>query len=112
MVGDSAETFDTIAGYDPTNPGSTASGAPNFGRLPGRGVRGLRVAFVLHSSAHPEVTSAQEHVTHVLRAEGAEYASSCHLAERVNTYRQTAPTPAVHCSPSQPSSPKSDTASG
>ncbi len=76
-VADSALMLDAIAGHDPADPGSTASGARNFGHLLDRGVRDLRVGFVRHfhetdMPAHPEVTAALEDVARVLQAEGAE----------------------------------------
>jgi aspartyl-tRNA(Asn)/glutamyl-tRNA(Gln) amidotransferase subunit A len=76
-VADNALMLDAIAGYDPADPGSAASGARHFGRLLERGVRGLRIGFVRHfhetdMPGHPEVTAALEDVARVLQAEGAE----------------------------------------
>ncbi len=74
---DNALLLDAIAGHDPADPGSAASGARYFGRLLNRGVRDLRIGFVRHfhevdTPAHPEVTAAIEDVARVLQAEGAE----------------------------------------
>jgi len=76
-VADSALLLDAIAGYDPADPSSAASGVRHFGSLLDRGVRDLRVGFVRHfhetdMPAHPEVTAALEDVARVLQAEGAE----------------------------------------
>jgi aspartyl-tRNA(Asn)/glutamyl-tRNA(Gln) amidotransferase subunit A len=76
-VADNALMLDTIAGYDPEDPGSAATQSRYFGRLLGRGVRDLRIGFVRHfhekdMPAHPEVTAALEDVARVLQAEGAE----------------------------------------
>lgn len=76
-VADNALMLDAIAGYDPADPGSAASGARHFGSLLDRGVRGLRIGFVRHfhetdMPAHPEVTAALEDIARVLQAEGAE----------------------------------------
>ncbi len=76
-VADNALMLDTIAGYDPEDPGSAATQSCYFGRLLGRGVRDLRIGFVRHfhekdMPAHPEVTAALEDVARVLQAEGAE----------------------------------------
>ena len=76
-VADSALMLDAMAGYDPADPGSAASGAHSFGRLLDRGVRDLRIGFVRHfhetdMPAHPETTAALEDVARVLQTEGAE----------------------------------------
>jgi aspartyl-tRNA(Asn)/glutamyl-tRNA(Gln) amidotransferase subunit A len=76
-VADTALMLDAMAGHDPADPGSAASGAHRFGRLLDRGARDLRIGFVRHfhetdMPAHPEVTAALEDVARVLQAEGAE----------------------------------------
>jgi aspartyl-tRNA(Asn)/glutamyl-tRNA(Gln) amidotransferase subunit A len=76
-VADNALLLDAIAGHDPADPGSAATGARYFGRLLDRGVRDLRIGYVRHfhetdKPGHPEVTAAVEDVTRVLQAEGAE----------------------------------------
>jgi aspartyl-tRNA(Asn)/glutamyl-tRNA(Gln) amidotransferase subunit A len=79
-VADNALLLDTIAGYDPDDPGSAASRARHFGQTLDRGVRGLRIGFVRHfhetdMPAHPEVTAALEDAVRLLKAEGAEVRS-------------------------------------
>jgi aspartyl-tRNA(Asn)/glutamyl-tRNA(Gln) amidotransferase subunit A len=76
-VADNALLLDAIAGYDPADPGSAASGSRQFGRLLDRGVRNLRIGFVRHFHerdlpADPEVSAALEDVARVLQAEGAQ----------------------------------------
>lgn len=76
-VGDNALLLDAIAGYDPADPGSSATSARGFGRLLDHGVRDLRVGYIRHFHerdlpAHPEVAAALEHVARVLQAEGAQ----------------------------------------
>jgi aspartyl-tRNA(Asn)/glutamyl-tRNA(Gln) amidotransferase subunit A len=76
-VADNALLLDAIAGHDPADPGSAATGARYFGRMLDRGVRDLRIGFVRHfheidKPGHPEVTAAVEDATRVLQAEGAE----------------------------------------
>ncbi len=76
-VADAALMLDVMAGHDPADPGSAATGAHRFGRLLDRGVRDLRIGFVRHfhetdMPAHPETTAALEDVARVLQAEGAE----------------------------------------
>jgi aspartyl-tRNA(Asn)/glutamyl-tRNA(Gln) amidotransferase subunit A len=76
-VADAALMLDAMAGHDPADPGSAASGARYYARMLDRGVRGLRLGFVRHfhetdMPAHPEVTAALEDVEHVLQAAGAE----------------------------------------
>jgi aspartyl-tRNA(Asn)/glutamyl-tRNA(Gln) amidotransferase subunit A len=76
-VADAALMLDAMAGHDPADPGSAATGAHRFGRSLDRGVRDLRIGFVRHfhetdMPAHPEVTAALEDVARVLQAEGAE----------------------------------------
>ena len=76
-VADNALLLDAIAGHDPADPGSAATGARYFGRMLDRGVRDLRIGFVRHfhetdKPAHPEVTAALEDAARVLQAEGAE----------------------------------------
>ncbi len=75
-VADNALLLDTIAGHDPADPGSAATGTRAFGRELGLGVAGLRIGFVRHfherdMPAHPEVTAALEHTARVLEATGA-----------------------------------------
>ncbi len=76
-VADAALMLDAIAGHDPADPGSAATGARHYPRMLDRGVRDLRIGFVRHfhetdMPAHPEVTAALEDVEHVLQAAGAE----------------------------------------
>ena len=76
-VADNALMLDALAGHDPADPGSAATGAQHFGRMLDRGVRDLRVGFVRHfhetdMPAHPEVTAALEEVARVLQTAGAE----------------------------------------
>ena len=76
-VADNALMLDAMAGHDPADPGSAATGARYFGRMLDRGVRDLRIGFVRHfhetdMPAHPEVTAALEEVERVLQAAGAE----------------------------------------
>src|SRR5580698_581675 len=76
-VADNALMLQTIAGYDPLDPGSAATPAGRYADGLGRGVRDLRIGFVRHfheidKPGHPEVTAAVEDVTRVLQAEGAE----------------------------------------
>jgi aspartyl-tRNA(Asn)/glutamyl-tRNA(Gln) amidotransferase subunit A len=76
-VADCALMLDAIAGHDPADPGSAAPRAHRFGRLIGRGIRGLRIGFVRHFHetdvpAHPETAAALEEAVRVLQAEGAE----------------------------------------
>jgi aspartyl-tRNA(Asn)/glutamyl-tRNA(Gln) amidotransferase subunit A len=76
-VADNALLLDAIAGHDPADPCSAATGARHFGRMLDRGVRDLRVGFVRHfheldKPAHPEVTAAVEDAARVLQSEGAE----------------------------------------
>ena len=47
-VADNALLLDAIAGHDPADPGSAATGARYFGRMLDRGVRDLRIGFVRH----------------------------------------------------------------
>src|SRR5438270_3454979 len=79
-VADNALLLDAIAGHDPADPGSSASGARYFGRMLDRGVRDMRIGFVRHfhevdKPAHPEVTAAVEDAARVLQAEGAQVRS-------------------------------------
>ncbi|MBV9252261.1 MAG: amidase [Acetobacteraceae bacterium] len=76
-VADAALMLDAMAGHDPADPGSAASGARQFGAMLDRGVRDLRIGFVRHfhegdMPAHPEVSAALEEVARVLQAAGAE----------------------------------------
>ncbi len=76
-VADNALMLQTIAGYDPLDPGSAASGVGHYGTALDRGVRGLRIGFVRHfhevdTPAEPEVTAALAHVARTLEMEGAE----------------------------------------
>jgi aspartyl-tRNA(Asn)/glutamyl-tRNA(Gln) amidotransferase subunit A len=76
-VADNALMLQTIAGYDPLDPGSAASGVGRYGTALDRGVRGLRIGFVRHfhevdTPAEPEVTAALAHVARTLEMEGAE----------------------------------------
>lgn len=76
-VSDNALLLDAIAGYDPADPGSSATPARGFGRLLDQGVRDLRIGFIRHFHerdlpAHPEVAAALEHAARVLQAEGAQ----------------------------------------
>jgi aspartyl-tRNA(Asn)/glutamyl-tRNA(Gln) amidotransferase subunit A len=75
-VADIALLLDAIAGHDPADPGSTASGAHDFGRDLERGVRDLRIGFIRHfhetdMPAAPEMTAAIEDAARVLQSEGA-----------------------------------------
>jgi aspartyl-tRNA(Asn)/glutamyl-tRNA(Gln) amidotransferase subunit A len=78
-VADAALMLDAMAGYDPSDPGSTASAnsARPLGHMLERRVRGLRIGFVRHFHeadmlADMEVATALEEVARVLRAEGAD----------------------------------------
>jgi aspartyl-tRNA(Asn)/glutamyl-tRNA(Gln) amidotransferase subunit A len=69
-VADNALMLDVIAGHDPLDPGSAASGLEH-------GVRGLRIGFVRHFHAtdlpaHPEVAAALDNVARTLQGLGAE----------------------------------------
>jgi aspartyl-tRNA(Asn)/glutamyl-tRNA(Gln) amidotransferase subunit A len=75
-VADIALLLDAIAGHDPADPGSTASGAHDFGRELEGGVRDLRIGFIRHfhetdMPAAPEMTAAIEDAARVLESEGA-----------------------------------------
>ena len=88
-VADNALMLDAMAGHDPADPGSAATGARHFGRMLDRGVRDLRIGFVRHfhetdMPAHPEVTAALEDAARVLQAEGAEVRTvTLPVAERI-----------------------------
>ncbi len=76
-VADAALMLDVMAGHDPADPASAATGARYYARTLDRGVRDLRLGFVRHfhetdMPAHPEVTAALEDVERVLQAAGAE----------------------------------------
>jgi aspartyl-tRNA(Asn)/glutamyl-tRNA(Gln) amidotransferase subunit A len=76
-VADCALMLDAIAGHDPADPGSAATPVHQFGRLIGRGIRGLRIGFVRHfhetdMPAQPETGAALEEAVRVLQAEGAD----------------------------------------
>jgi aspartyl-tRNA(Asn)/glutamyl-tRNA(Gln) amidotransferase subunit A len=75
-VADNALLLDVLAGHDPGDPGSAASGARDFGAMLDRGVAGLRIGFIRHfhetdMPAHPDVTAALDDVERILEAEGA-----------------------------------------
>lgn len=76
-VADAALILETIAGYDPADPGSENWPRPALGAALGQTVRGLRVGFVRHfhesdMPANPEVTAALDTAASLLAKEGAE----------------------------------------
>jgi aspartyl-tRNA(Asn)/glutamyl-tRNA(Gln) amidotransferase subunit A len=73
---DVALLLDAIAGHDPRDPGSVASGQHGFGDDLSLDLRGLRVGFVRHFheqdlTADPEVLAALEQVAATFATEGA-----------------------------------------
>ncbi len=74
---DAAMLLETIAGYDPADPGSAPAPRLRFTDGIDGGVRGLRVGFVRHFHetdmvADPEVAAGLEDVAKLLEAEGAQ----------------------------------------
>jgi aspartyl-tRNA(Asn)/glutamyl-tRNA(Gln) amidotransferase subunit A len=74
---DTARLLETIAGYDPADPGSAPAPSQVFTGGIGRGVRGLRVGFVRHfhetdMEADPEVAAGLETVARLLAEQGAQ----------------------------------------
>jgi aspartyl-tRNA(Asn)/glutamyl-tRNA(Gln) amidotransferase subunit A len=74
---DTALLLETIAGYDPADPGSAPAPSQVFTGGIGRGVRGLRVGFVRHFHetdvvAEPEVAAGLETVARLLAEQGAQ----------------------------------------
>jgi aspartyl-tRNA(Asn)/glutamyl-tRNA(Gln) amidotransferase subunit A len=76
-VADNALMLESIAGHDPLDPGSAASGPGRYAARLEHGVRGLRVGFLRHfhekdMTADPEMTAALEQVARTLQAGGAD----------------------------------------
>lgn len=75
-IRDAALLLETMARYDPRDPGSTAVSSPDYTAMLERGAQGLRVGFVRHYHesdmiADPEVGAALDEVASVLAKEGA-----------------------------------------